>query len=188
MKENLPIIFLLHGAGERGDGGDRLWMVDGIYGFSKNFPNKDYPCLIVMPQCPSASFWVAQIQNIKSFIEAVQQEYKADVKKTYLTGLSMGGFGTWFTSMAYPELFAAIAPICGGGMPWNAGILTMPVWAFHGALDEVVFPSETLDMVRSLKRSAKQEVKLTMFPNDGHNAWDSAYTDELFDWLLAQSL
>ena len=97
----------------------------------------------------------------------------------------MGGYGTWFTAMAYPEMFAAIAPCCGGGMPWNARVLTMPVWAFHGGQDSVVFPYETENMICAMK-NAGLSPKVTIFPEDGHDAFIKAYNDELLEWLLEQ--
>ena len=97
----------------------------------------------------------------------------------------MGGYGTWFLAMAAPELFAAIAPCCGGGMPWNAEVLTMPVWAFHGALDDVVPLTETVDMVKAIQR-AGGNARLTVFGDCGHDAWTYAYDETLLQWLLAQ--
>ena len=101
----------------------------------------------------------------------------------------MGGFGTWYTALRHPQLFAAIAPVCGGGMVWNAGVLDMPVWAFHGTEDEVVYPSETINMIHKIRTTGlnKQEVKMTLLDNVAHNAWDYAYKQELYDWLLSKS-
>lgn len=184
MQENLPLIVQLHGAGERGDGSN-LEAVE-VHGFSHVFTHdREINCILVEPQCPGNSFWAANVPFIKDFILKIIQEYKCDENRVYLTGLSMGGYGTWFTAMAYPEMFAAIAPCCGGGMPWNAAVLTMPVWAFHGGRDDVVFPYETENMIMRMKEAGLTP-KLTIYPECGHDSWEKAYSDELLEWLLAQ--
>jgi predicted peptidase len=138
-----------------------------------------------MPQCPKESFWAARVESILKFIEKLKAEFSADEDRVYLTGLSMGGFGTWFTAMAKPSEFAAIAPICGGGMAWNASVLNMPIWAFHGAKDTLVDPFHSDDMVRALKENGK-DVTYTRVDNVGHNVWENAYNAELVDWLLSK--
>ena len=182
LSDHPALIIQLHGAGERGLGGDDLKQVD-VHGLSKILMNNEYECRVVMPQCPPDTFWAARVESIISFIEMLKAEFDTDEDKVYLTGLSMGGFGTWFTAMAKPDLFAAIAPVCGGGMPWNAGVLNMPVWAFHGADDKVVLPSNSDDMVAALKNHDK-DVTYTRLDNVEHNAWDYAYNDALINWLL----
>lgn len=181
-KSGLPLIIQLHGAGERGNGGDELKKVD-LHGFSDMLKSEEFECRVVMPQCPPESFWAARVESIVSFVEHLIREFDADCDKVYLTGLSMGGFGTWFTAMARPDLFAAIAPCCGGGMAWNAEVLKMPVWAFHGACDEVVNPFHSDDMVQALEK-AGADVKYTRFEGVNHNSWDYAYNRELMEWLL----
>ena len=178
---NPPIIIQLHGAGERGKGGEDLALVD-VHGFPK-IMNEEFPAIFVMPQCPTNSFWAARVESIVRFVEMLVEEYGIDKNRVYLTGLSMGGFGTWFTAMARPDLFAAIAPVCGGGMPWNAATLTMPVWAFHGAEDDVVLPSNSDDMVNALE-ALGYDVMYTRVPGVGHNVWEHAYNKELVAWLL----
>ncbi len=189
ISDNMPLIIQLHGAGERGNGYEDLCKVD-VHGFSKLIQKgKEYPCIFVMPQCSPESFWAAEVPNIYSFIQAVIQHFRADEKRIYLTGLSMGGFGTWYTSMRYPQMFAAIAPVCGGGMVWHAGSLDMPIWAFHGTEDEVVYPSETINMIHKIRTvgTNKNEVKMTLLDNVAHNAWDYAMQEELLYWLLSKS-
>ena len=189
MNENLPMIIQLHGAGERGNGQEELERVD-VHGFSKMLQQGgEYPCVFVMPQCSPESFWAAEVPNIYGFIQAVKRYYQADEKRIYLTGLSMGGFGTWYTALRYPQLFAAIAPVCGGGMVWNVAVLDMPIWAFHGTEDETVYPSETINMIHKIRTIGvnKQEVKMTLLDKVAHNAWDYAYQQELYDWLLSKS-
>lgn len=177
-----PIIIQLHGAGERGEGKDDLALVD-VHGFSKLLSKQDFPCIFIMPQCPKNTFWAAKVESLVKFVEMLIAEYGADENRIYLTGLSMGGFGTWFCAMARSDLFAAIAPVCGGGMAWNAEVLTMPIWAFHGACDPVVAPSHSDEMVNKLT-SLNYNVKYTRIDGVGHNAWDYAYNEELALWLL----
>ena len=176
------MIIQLHGAGERGDGNEELSLVD-VHGFSKTVADADYPCIFIMPQCPKDSFWAARVESIAVFVKELIDEYAIDPDRVYLTGLSMGGYGTWFTAMAHPDLFAAIAPVCGGGMAWNAGVLKMPIWAFHGACDETVSPMQSDEMVESLL-SLGCDVKYSRIDNVGHDVWECAYNGELIDWLL----
>ncbi|MBO5222262.1 MAG: prolyl oligopeptidase family serine peptidase [Clostridia bacterium] len=180
--KKLPLILQLHGAGERGAGGEDLCKVD-IHGFSKMAMEGEYECIFIMPQCPIGSFWAAHVESILAFVDQLKESYPIDEDRVYLTGLSMGGFGTWFTAMAKPDLFAAIAPVCGGGMPWNAGVLNMPVWAFHGTEDTVVLPHNTEDMVEKLQMLGK-DVTYSRLEGVGHNAWTYAYNDALYSWLL----
>ena len=123
-------------------------------------------------------------QSIIEFIEQLKEEFPVDADRVSLTGLSMGGYGTWFTAMAKPELFSAIAPVCGGGMAWNAGVLKMPVWAFHGVIDNVVSVTQSDEMVEGIKKN-EGNVKYTRLENVGHNVWINAYTKELIDWLIS---
>ena len=177
----LPLIIQLHGAGERGDGSN-LSLVD-VHGFSKVIADKEIPCIFVMPQCPVESFWAARVESIITFIGQLVEEFHVDADKIYLTGLSMGGYGTWYTAMARPDLFSAIAPVCGGGMAWNAGVLKMPIWAFHGACDTVVSPTQSDEMVEKLK-AVGADVRYSRVEGVGHNVWEHAYNEELLSWLL----
>lgn len=182
ISKNPAVLFQLHGAGERGDDLDKVL----IHGFANTVNDQNLKdCIVIMPQCPEDTFWVARIETLKTFMDNIVKKYNADQKRIYLCGLSMGGFGTWYTAMAYPDYFAAIAPCCGGGMPWNAYVLKMPVWAFHGLKDDVVLPSNTIDMVNSLKNH-NQNVKCTFYENVGHGAWYYAFRDELLEWILSQ--
>lgn len=180
--DNLPLIIQLHGAGERGEGKEDLEKVD-INGFSSYLKNAEHKCRVIMPQCPTGSFWAARVESIVKFVEQLIYEFKADKDRVILTGLSMGGYGTWFTAMARPDLFAAIAPVCGGGMAWNAEVLNMPVWAFHGADDDVVSPVQSDEMVAKLKELNK-DVRYNRIDGVGHNVWVNAYGKELMEWML----
>lgn len=187
MKKNLPMIVLLHGAGERGDGSDAVIGEVEVHGFSKLLTlDAEYDCVLVQPQCNYETTWAAHVQEIGQFIKDMIKKYDIDESRVYLTGLSMGGFGTWYTAMEFPEMFAAIAPVCGGGMPWNAGMLSMPVWAFHGDKDDLVLPSNSIDMINALRAQGRgDDVKFNLLEGVGHNAWDYAYNKELYDWLLS---
>ncbi|MBO5214498.1 MAG: prolyl oligopeptidase family serine peptidase [Clostridia bacterium] len=125
------------------------------------------------------------MESILRFIDQLKQEFPIDEDRVYLTGLSMGGYGTWFTAMAKPSLFAAIAPVCGGGMPWNSCVLDMPIWAFHGTKDTVVLPHNTEDMVEKLQSLGK-EIVYNRLEGVGHDAWTYAYSEELLQWLLSK--
>ena len=182
--KKIPLILQLHGAGERGDGGEDLSKVE-IHGFARLMQQRDFECILVMPQCPKDTFWAARVESILKFIDQLKQEFPIDEDRVYLTGLSMGGYGTWYTAMANPSLFAAIAPVCGGGMAWNAGVLNMSVWAFHGVEDNVVNVRNTEEMVERLQ-TLNRDVVYTRLEGVGHNAWVQAYQEPLMRWLLEQ--
>lgn len=182
--ENLPLVVQLHGGGEKGNGGEELTLVEKN-GFSGLLKEKDFPCIVIMPQCPKGEIWLIQVKLIKKFIEQVQEEYKVDKAKTTVAGLSMGGYATWYLGTTYPDMFAAIAPCCGGGMPLYATSLTMPVWAFHGSDDDVVHPMESFNMINRLRKlGINDNVKLTIFDGVMHDSWKYAFTEELLTWLL----
>ena len=178
------LLIQLHGAGDRGNGGSELDKVL-VHGFSKivNDDNLN-DCILIMPQCPSNTFWVARIESIKKFIDKMIKTYSIDTNRVYLCGLSMGGFGTWYTAMAYPQLFAAIAPCCGGGMAWNAGVLNMPIWTFHGLDDDVVSPNQTIEMVEALK-DRNINLKYDLYEGVGHGSWNKAFTEQTLKWILS---
>jgi predicted peptidase len=136
--------------------------------------------------------WQAAGENAKralAMVEDVQKAYKIDGKRLYLTGLSMGGFGTWSIAVAHPKMFAAIAPICGGGDPTKAKeIVHIPCWCFHGDADTAVKVERSREMIAALKEAGGMP-KYDEYPKVGHNSWDRAYgTDELYTWFLSHRL
>ena len=176
-----PMIFFLHGAGERGDD---LNLV-AIHGPPKIVQSKrDFPFIVVSPQCPTGEFWSNDV--LLALLDHVVAEHAIDEDRIYLTGLSMGGYGTWSLASAAPNRFAAIEPVCGGGSRISTYALgTMPTWVFHGAKDPVVPLDEAQRMVDMLKRM-KNPVKFTVYPEAGHDSWTETYdNDELYKWFLA---
>ena len=186
VSDNPALIIQLHGAGERGNGKDELEKVLRI-GYA-NVVNDDNmkDCILIMPQCPTGTFWVAKIESLKKFIDEMCLKFSADKKRIYLCGLSMGGFGTWYTAMAYPQLFAAILPCCGGGMAWNADTLKMPIWTFHGLEDRTVSPNQTKEMVERLKET-NPFLKYDFLEGVAHDSWNNAFTITTLNWLLSQA-
>ena len=185
LSDHPALLIQLHGAGERGNGGDALDLVL-VHGFSKIANDENLKdCVLIMPQCPTDSFWVAKIESLKRFVDGMIGRFSADPDRLYLCGLSMGGFGTWYMAMAYPELFAAIAPCCGGGMAWNASVLTMPIWTFHGLEDTCVSPNQTREMVEALK-PIHPNLHYDFYEGVGHNSWDKAFCEDTLQWLQSQ--
>ncbi len=178
-----PLILFLHGAGERGS---NLNLV------KKHGPPKlveqgrDLPFVIVSPQCPSESWWTEEFDALTALLDDIESKYAVDRSRVYLTGLSMGGFGSWALGCRYPQRFAAVAPICGGGEWFLVGRLKKtPVWVFHGAKDPVVPLRESQEMVASLKR-AGGDVRLTVYPEAQHDSWTETYDNpKLYEWFLS---
>lgn len=180
-----PLILFLHGAGERGNDLEKV---------AKHGPPKliashtrEFPFVIASPQCPQDDWWASpyQMEMLNTLLDDLVARYRIDTERIYVTGLSMGGFGTWRLARAYPHRFAAIAPICGGGDPECAqSIRHLPVWVFHGAKDETVSVKESEKMVDALKRVDGQ-VTFTVYPEAKHDSWTATYDNpELYTWFL----
>lgn len=185
-----PLMMFLHGAGERGT---NVWLV-AVHGPPKLVrAQPDFPFILVSPQCPPDQRW--NPEALVKLLDQIEATQRVDKSRVYLTGLSMGGFGTWSLGIRYPERFAAIAPICGGG-DWlevrlssrkhGPALKSLPVWAFHGARDNVVPFSESERMINVLRTAAgNEQAKLTVYPDANHDSWTETYNHpELFKWLL----
>jgi len=203
-----PILLFLHGAGERGDDNTAQTRV-GI-GPAISRQQDTFPLVVVLPQCPRGRWWTEpdmQAQALMALDQATK-EFNGDPTRTYLTGLSMGGYGSWAVISKHPNRFAALAVVCGGVRP-PAGISLpkeatapsvgadpysataakvgkTPVWVFHGGADPVVPVSESRKMVEAIKKRGGT-VRYNEYEGVGHNSWDKAYAEpELFSWMLAQ--
>jgi len=179
-----PLMLFLHGAGERGNDINKV----KVHGPPKLIElGKELPFIVVSPQCPAGSWWTEQIDALMALLDDVQVKHAVDRDRIYLTGLSMGGFGSWAMGCRYPNRFAAVVPICGGGEWFLAERLkTVPVWAFHGAKDSVVPLRESQEMVDALKR-AGGNVQFTVYPEANHDSWTETYNNpKLYEWLLSQ--
>lgn len=202
--KSYPLVLFLHGAGERGDD-NAAQLVHGMNDFAKDENREKYPCFVLAPQCPNEKRWVevdwgrdahdllkepsATMQLVLTLIDSLQNEFSIDKSRLYVTGLSMGGYGTWDVISHYPSKFAAAAPVCGGGDEKQAAKLTkIPIWAFHGDKDTAVKPERSRNMIAAIKKAGGAP-KYTEYAGVGHNSWGRAYSDpELMEWMFAQKL
>jgi predicted peptidase len=176
-----PVILFLHGAGERGSDVNRV----KAHGPPKIVEQKkDFPFIVISPQCPEDQWWDPEL--LIALLDDVSATHAVDADRVYLTGLSMGGFGTWATAIRYPDRFAAIAPICGGGSKFQVRrIRHVPAWVFHGDKDEAVPVGASIEMVDALK-AAGGDVQFTRYPDAGHDSWTESYNNpKLYDWFLS---
>jgi len=182
-QQRWPLILFLHGAGERGTDLNKV---------KTNGPPKlvaegrELPFVIVSPQAPERSHW--DVDALDALLGEILRQYAIDEDRIYLTGVSMGGSGTWRLASAHPERFAAIAPICGWGNPGMArSLATIPTWIFHGAKDDQVPVQASEEMADALKEVGN-EPRLTIYPEAGHDSWTPTYDNpELFAWFLSHS-
>jgi len=181
--KTFPLLIFLHGSGERGDSLE-LVKKNGPPSFVENRP--DFPFITVSPQCAEGSRW--NTEDLQIMLDQLLAKYSIDRDRIYLTGLSMGGFGTWTWACTYPDQFAAIAPVCGGGdIQFADELKNIPVWAFHGETDPVVPVKRTVEMVEAVNVKGGS-ARMTIYPGVGHDSWVNAYNDEeLYTWLLMQS-
>ncbi len=178
-----PLIVFLHGAGERGSDTELL-KLHGIPRVVEE--NPDFPFITIAPQCPEGSWWPMHIKELNALITQALLLYDVDPDRVYLTGISMGGYGVWNLATAYPDRFAAVAPICGGGDPDSVcAMRRVPVWAFHGERDNVVLIRESRKMVDAL-RECGGSVRFTIYPNAGHDSWTKTYQNpRLYEWFMS---
>ena len=176
-EKRFPLLIFLHGAGERGED---LGML-GIHGPLKLIQEgKKFEAIVFAPLCPKDVWW--DIDQLQTTLDEVGKKYRVDKSNIFLTGLSMGGYGTWLWAGDKPNQFKRIAPICGGGDVKDAKKLAqIPIWAFHGGIDNVVLPSESQEMIDAIL-SAGGDPILTIYPDAGHDSWTATYNNEEF-WL-----
>lgn len=175
-----PLILFLHGAGERGRRVEDVAR-EGLPRLIEQ--GTDLPFIVVAPQCPPETWW--SVSALTRLLDDVETTLPVDPARVYLTGLSMGGFGSWALAAQQPGRFAAVAPICGGGDPESAAQLAgVPIWAFHGARDDIVPQSRSDEMVAAV-RAAGGDPRYTVYPDLAHDSWTVTYENpELYAWFL----
>jgi predicted peptidase len=206
---NYPVLFFLHGAGERGNDNESQ-LIHGKSFFSSDAVRKDFPAVIIFPQCPKDDYW-ANIENsydpdgkrifgfrpdleptqsmrlFMSLVDSISSIAWADKSRFYIGGLSMGGMGTFEILHRKSDVFAAAFPICGGGDPKTAVSYAqkVSVWIFHGEIDAVVPVSLSNGMYEAIKKAGGNP-RLTIYPEVNHNAWDYVFLEEeLIPWLFS---
>ncbi len=197
-----PLVVFLHGAGERGTD-NAAQLKHGAGAFAKPDAREKFPCFVFAPQCPKDKKWVemdwggtsgtapadpGQMEHlVVGALESLTKDLAIDTDRIYVTGLSMGGYGTWDLITRYPDKFAAAIPVCGGGDREKASLAKgVPVWAFHGLEDKVVLPVRTQDMIAGV-RAAGGKAALTEYPGVAHDSWTYAYSEpNLLPWLFQQ--
>lgn len=201
-----PLVLLLHGAGERG-ADNEAQLKHGAIEFGRPDRQAKHPSFVLVPQVPTGQRWAevdwslpsgvgsALEKDSPSFAAALGMIKKwvdgnrVDPNRIYVTGLSMGGYGTWYAGGAHRDLFAAIAPICGGGDPaWAPRYAGLPIWNFHGTEDKAVPISRSQEMIEALRKAdQKPEAIYTVYDGAGHDVWTETYRrDDFFEWLFSQ--
>lgn len=184
--EAYPLLLFLHGAGERGSDLQAL----REHGIPRALLNGlELPFVVVAPQCPVNDTWDHHRLALTALLDEVGAQYRVDPDRVYLTGLSMGGFGTFDLAQAFPERFAAIAPICGGVRhlreveTFARRLKSIPAWVFHGALDDIV-PLESSQQIVDALKAIGADVRFTVYPDLQHNSWTVTYDNpELYTWF-----
>jgi len=202
--QKYPLVIFLHGAGERGND-NNVQLVHGVKEFANAQAREKFPCFLIAPQCPTGKRWVEVDWSAKqhdmppkpseplnwllALLEQMKKEKPIDTDRIYVTGLSMGGYGTWDLLSRHAEMFAAAVPVCGGGDEAKASVMKgVPIWVFHGAKDTAVIPERSRNMVAAVKK-AEGNIKYTEYPEVGHDSWNKAYADpELLPWMFGQKL
>ena len=202
-----PLVLFFHGSGERGDDNEKQ-LLYGVERFATPDSQFRYPCFVLAPQCPThlgnqPIMWTGErermhllklapevaipLRTALELLLTIQEKFQVDVDRTYVTGISMGGFATWEALIRHPGKFAAAIPVCGGGDTSHANrIRDIPVWAFHGANDSTV-PVECSRLMIEMIEKAGGHPRYTEYPAVGHNSWNKAYAEpELLSWLFSQ--
>lgn len=185
--DKLPLMLFLHG---RGESYGPLSLVAKWGPPLMASKGEDLPFIIVSPQCPGDDSWAKASQQTRlvELLDHINKTYNVDQNRTYLTGLSMGGYGSWRLAADHPDRFAAVVPVCGGGNPDDAEKLkVLPIWVFHGDQDNAVPFSRSVEMVDAIKTAGGDKIRFTSLEHIGHNCWSATYsTPELYDWMLKQ--
>jgi predicted peptidase len=187
--KKFPLMLFLHGAGERGTNINAV----SVHGPPKIVKTNDnFPFILISPQCAPNQRWERQM--IMAFLDEMITKYKPDTNRIYLTGLSMGGYGSWDLAANYPDRFAAVIPICGGGQTIDVKLAnaarkkaysTLGIWAFTGAKDPVVPVEESQRMVEAFKAAGCKDIQLTIYPEANHDSWTETYNNpKIYEWLL----
>ncbi len=179
-----PLMLFLHGAGERGNDINLV----KLHGVPKVIERgEELPFIVIAPQCPEGLFWDFTVLQLEQLIEGIMKELSVDKKRVYLTGLSMGAFGSYALAAYRPDLFAAMIAICGGvAYPKRAWLIKdIPLWVFHGEQDNVISVEKSIEVVEEVKK-AGGEPKLTIYPDKRHDSWTVTYDNpEVYEWLLS---
>lgn len=205
-----PVVLFLHGSGERGSDGARQTQA-GLGPYLRRHA-ADFPAIVVLPQAPQGEEWAGiNVRMALAALDAASAEFGGDRSRTYLTGMSMGGYGSWNAALLAPGRFAALVPVCGGVRVPHADRPTLhvdelsalpdphaalaarigatPVWMFHGALDDVVPPEDDRRLYRAFQAAGARAVRYTEYPDGNHNAWDATYADPaMWAWLFSRRL
>lgn len=180
-----PLIVFLHGKGERGN---TIQTVKNIKCLKSMCSMKEFPFVVVAPQCPKRTYWdrTGQAQRIGDIIKLITGIYHIDTQRLYLTGYSMGGYGSYFIASHFPEMFAAIAPLCGSADATTiANLMHMPIWIFHGGKDRVVSVSNSRRIMNQLENGGNSEARMTIYPDIDHDCWSVTYRNtQLYTWFL----
>jgi len=197
-----PLVLFLHGAGERGDDNQKT-LVHATGDFASAVNRTKYPCFVLVPQCPEEKKWVEvdwtkdshtipaeesiSLKLTRDVMASLQKEFRIDDRRLYVTGLSMGGYGTWDMIARTPKVFAAAAPVCGGADEATGDrVIHVPIWAFHGDQDKAVKPERSRRMIAAIEKAGGKP-KYTEYPGVGHDSWKQTYADPKFmEWLFAQ--
>ena len=181
----VPVILFLHGAGERGDDLEKVKM----WGPPRMVETgHDFGAIVVSPQCPAGTWWTDHVRVLEKLLDHIELAYNVDADRIYVTGLSMGGYGTFALVARNPGRYAAAVPVCGGGMYFDALRLSAtPMWVFHGDADRIVPVEESRRMVEFANSRGGEHARLTEYEGVGHDSWKRAYADDaMWDWLFEQ--
>lgn len=178
--KKFPLLLFLHGSGERGDNVEKV----RVHGpLKETAAGRKLPFIVIAPQCPDGTWW--ETENLIALLDRVEKLYRVDKSREYLSGLSMGGYGSWGLAIAQPKRFAAVAICCGGGDPKKVGVLKkVPIWVVHGDADQSVPLQEDVAMVEAL-RAAGGNVRFDIIKDGTHDIWTDFYgKSDVFNWFL----